>query len=781
MTERDLTAPGTDLPVSTREWPEAERPLLPFVPLIYVVWADGVLSDEEIDGIRRMMQDQPWLDDRARAVIEPWLDPASPPTAARLQALAMIMRETGKKLPEPERLSMAGLGLALAREASGNGRWDAPEIRQALMEIEAAVGVVGTEALRELFAEEQTAEASPTEAPAASFDVAAMDRLLTGPYGRTKDRVFKFLARPAARPEYDLGMDAQRRRTFELLQEVAGLGLGTVAYPREFGGEGDVAQSLAVFEHMAYGDLSLTVKFGVQFGLFAGSIYNLGTRLHHERYLADAISLKLPGCYAMTEAGHGSNVRDIETTATYDPETREFIVHTPSDSARKVWIGNAALHGRMATVFAQLHVGGENHGVHAILVPIRDEAGNVLPGIRIQDCGHKVGLNGVDNGEIWFDNVRVPRENLLNRFGDVSEDGIYSSPIPSAGRRFFTMLGTLVAGRISVAAGAMSAAKSGLAIAVRYTAKRRQFGPAGKPEVPVLDYLTMQRRLLPRLATTYALHFAVRDIMAEFVERIDGDLREVEALAAGLKALSSWHTVDTLQTCREACGGQGYSSANRFGTLKADTDVFTTFEGDNIVLLQLVAKSLLTEYRETLGELRVWGIVKHLTGRAAARVAAANPVLTRRADAEHLRDPAFHLAAFRYREDRLLATAARRLTQRIRQGMDSFDALNETQDHLVTLARGSMERVILERFQETIRQCEDVGLREILGKLCTLFALSRIEEDRGWFLENGYIEGNKAKAIRDQVSRLCTEIRPDAVALVDAFGIPNEILNAPIA
>src|SRR5690606_13505885 len=119
------------------------------------------------------------------------------------------------------------------------------------------------------------------------------------------------------------------------------------------------------------------------------------------------------------------------TTATYDASTGEFEIHTPSDSAQKNYIGNAAVHGQLAVVFAQLVVGGEVQGVHALLAPIRDAKGATMPGVRIEDCGPKLGLNGVDNGRIWFDHVRVPRENLLNRYADVTPDGSYVSPIDS--------------------------------------------------------------------------------------------------------------------------------------------------------------------------------------------------------------------------------------------------------------------------------------------------------------------------------------------------------------
>src|SRR5438105_3999648 len=175
---------------------------------------------------------------------------------------------------------------------------------------------------------------------------------------------------------------------------------------------GDPGANIAAFETLALGDLSLLVKFGVQFGLWGGSVQQLGTRRHHERYLKATATLELAGCFAMTESGHGSNVQELRTTATYDPSSGEFVINTPDDDACKEYIGNAACHGRVATVFAQLIVDGESHGVHALVVPLREQDGTVCTGVRIEDSGEKMGLNGVDNGRIWFDNVGVPREAL---------------------------------------------------------------------------------------------------------------------------------------------------------------------------------------------------------------------------------------------------------------------------------------------------------------------------------------------------------------------------------
>src|SRR3954468_16772547 len=385
--------------------------------------------------------------------------------------------------------------------------------------------------------------------------------LLDGEHAATRDRVREWLSVPGnGAVADDLPTEEHRARVLAWATELATEGDTAMGYPVQYGGQAAVGRSVTSFETLAMGDLSLLVKCGVQFGLFGGAILHVGTAKHHERYLSDVAAMDLPGCFAMTETGHGSNVQALQTTATYDPETDEFVVHTPHDDARKDYIGNAARDGRMAVVFAQLITGGEERGVHALLVPIRDEHGEPCEGVRIEDCGAKLGLNGVDNGRLWFDQVRVPRENLLDKYAQVSGDGTYFSAIENPTRRFFTMIGTLIQGRVSVGGASISASKVALTIAVRRALERRQFGPPGGDEALLMDYRTHQRRLLPALAKTYALAFAQQRLVSELEEAFTTDAsdrsrRELEPLAAGVKAVATWHASATIQSCREACGG----------------------------------------------------------------------------------------------------------------------------------------------------------------------------------------------------------------------------------
>ena len=759
------------------------------LPFLYIAWADGLLTPTQIDQINERIKAQPWLSGAERRQLSAWLDPQHPPDATTYYRWVRRIKASARQIPQAAQKSLAELGTDMAGLATVAGPTE--EAKRALAEIEDALGIVGHEAVRELVGErppvdgpdspERLGEAG--ERAGRQVEVGRLKAALDGRLAPLRDRIRALLCDPAfGYPRTETPTEEMREIVFGWTRLLAEQGLGALAFPTYAGGQDDIEQFIASFETIAFHDLSLTIKFGVQFGLFGGSIQALGSEEQKRKYLADAGSLALPGCFAMTEQGHGSNVRDLQTTATYDAATQEFVLDTPTDRDHKEWIGNAATHAQMATVFAQLVVGEQSRGVHAFLARIRDEAGQTLPGVRLGDSGHKLGLNGVDNGRIWFDSLRIPRENLLARFGQVSEDGTYSSPIPSSSRRFFTMLGTLVGGRIAVASGGLSATKSALTIAVRYGAQRPQFGPKDRAEVPVLDYLSHQRRLLPRVATCYGLNFALHDLAARYGRARDGaDVREIEAEAAALKAMSIAHATRSIQEAREACGGEGYRADNRFALLKADSDIFTTFEGDNTVLLLQAAKSLLSGYQQEFSNLDFFGLLGKLAERVNVRVGEVNPIKRHQHDSRHLLDPRVQAELFGDRERDLLISAARRLAGRLEGGMDSFAAFIEVQDHLITLANAYAHRLVLESFQAAVEAADEGEVKELLATVCALFALCHIEQERGWFLEQRYIDATKAKAIRTEVNALLGQLRPHAVSLVDGFGIPDQLLAAPIA
>jgi acyl-CoA oxidase len=578
------------------------------------------------------------------------------------------------------------------------------------------------------------------------------------------------------------------------------------AFPVELGGRGDHGGSLARFEELIAADPSLQIKAGVQWGLFASAIMHLGTAEHHERLLPDAMSVAVPGVFAMTETGHGSDVASVATTATYDPATQDLIVHTPFRAAWKEYLGNAGTHGTAAVVFAQLLTpdgpGGRlvNRGVHAVYVPIRDAStGELLPGIGGEDDGQKGGLNGIDNGRLSFDHVRVPRTNLLNRYGDVAADGTYSSPIESTGRRFFTMISTLVQGRVSLDGAAINAAKLALAIAVTYGNQRRQFtGATDTDEVVLMDYAEHRRRLLPLLAETYASAFAHEEMLTAFDDVFSGradteqSRADLETLAAALKPKSTWLALDALQTAREACGGAGFMTENRLVSLRADLDVYVTFEGDNTVLLQLVAKRLLTDYSREFRDVDAGGIARYVAGRAADAALHRTPLLRAvqtltdggdvRRSAGALRETDTQRALLHERVDTMVAEVAQALRPATRSSRETAAALFDAHQHeLIETARAHAEVIQWEAFTAALERIEDPGTRRVLTWLRDLFGLTVIERNLAWYLINGRLSAGRARTVTSYVERLLTRLRPHAQDLVDAFGYGPEHLRATIA
>ncbi|WP_044506891.1 acyl-CoA dehydrogenase [Mycobacterium simiae] len=621
---------------------------------------------------------------------------------------------------------------------------------------------------------------------------------LDGRWRDVKNRMRATMSEDLFRPHYTPNTVIARTKVAEQMRIMAAFGAAADSFRKEHGGTGDVGAAVTMIEMLAMSDLSLMVKAGVQWGLFGGAVENLGTERHHEAYVPKIISLELRGCFAMTETGHGSDVQSLETTATYDPETQEFIIDSPTPTARKDYIGGAAETATMAAVFAQLITSEDgkpvNHGVHCVLVPIRDDDGNDLPGVTTSDCEYKGGLPGVDNGRIMFDHVRVPRENLLNKYGDVAPDGTYSSPIDNPNRRFFTMLGTLIRGRVTVGGSAGGAARVALDIATRYALQRRQFSaPDDDREVLIMDYLVHQRRLFPLIAKSYALQFAQNELVAKCHDLQTSDFpdaeeqRELESRAAGLKAANTWHASRAIQEAREACGGAGYMAENRLIALRADTDVFTTFEGDNHVLTQLVAKELLTAYADDIKSMSPVDWVRFAASTVGERVmkrTAAEAIMQRIVDARQdseeegsLFNRGTQVNMFEEREQYLLSSVARRLQSKSKE-MSAFDAFNAVQDHVLHAASAHIDRIVLEAFVAGIDACENEEARELLGIVCDLYALTAIEEDKAWYIEHGYLSTQRAKAVTRGINDRCRALRPHAQTLVDGFGIPEPLRYA---
>ncbi|KAK2665823.1 hypothetical protein Ddye_004397 [Dipteronia dyeriana] len=626
---------------------------------------------------------------------------------------------------------------------------------------------------------------SPPElAEAFDFDVKEMRQLLDGHNVQDRDWLFNLIMQsrlfnPTKRgekvfvtPDFNLTKEMQREITMKRIDYLLDRGV----FQGWLTAKGSQAElkKIALQEVSAIFDHSLSIKIGVHFFLWGSAILFFGTKRHHDKWLGDTENYVVKGCFAMTELGHGSNVRGIETVTRYDSSTGEFVINTPCESAQKYWIGGAANHATHTIVFSQLEIDGKNQGVHAFICQIRDADGNICPNIRIADCGHKIGLNGVDNGRIWFDNVRIPRENLLNSVADVSPDGQYLSSIKDPDQRFAAFLAPLTSGRVIIASSAVYSAKVGLAIAIRYSLSRRAFSvKPNEPEVMLLDYPSHQRRLLPLLAKTYAMSSAANYLKMIYVNRTPQSIKTIHVVSSAFKAIHTWHNMRTLQECREACGGQGLKTENHIGHFKGEFDVQSTFEGDNNVLMQQVSKALHSEYIAAQRK------NKPFQGFGLEHMNKPCPVIPSQLTSSTLRSSQFQMDAFCLRERDLLSRFVAEVSQFQAKGQTKEIAFMQSYQLAEDLGRAFSDRTILQIFIEAEATVSTGSLKNVIGLLRSMYALICLEEDAA-FLRYGYLSMDNAAAVRKEVMKLCSELRPHALALVSSFGIPDAFLS-PIA
>ncbi|KAK5578973.1 hypothetical protein RB653_008648 [Dictyostelium firmibasis] len=568
-----------------------------------------------------------------------------------------------------------------------------------------------------------------------------------------KKKLQELLKDPIFAPKYNMNVQQWRELTLQRALVIIKAGAISLA---EF--NRDPMKYLISMEMLNLVDPSLSVKLGVHFSLFGNAVLNLGTEKHHIKYIKDIDTWKLPGCFGMTELGHGSNVQGVETTATYDKTTQEFIINTPSDSAQKFWIGNAACHGQACSVFAQLYIDNVHYGVHVFIVPIRNADGTTAENVRIMDNGHKLGLQGVDNGRLWFDNKRIPRDNLLNKFGDVEKDGTYVSSIPSKSKRFGSMVAPLVGGRVLIAASALNVSKMALMIATRYAYSRRQFGSKGN-EIRIIEYLTHQRRLFPMIATSVALSFAVEKLKRIYCEpnKSSQNVKDLHVWSSGLKAVVSWTKTNILQLTRECCGGQGFSSFNQIALFKSDLEIDMTYEGDNHVLLQQVARNLLVELQK-------------------GRYTLTNP----NHDSSNIHDYDFQVQTLKWRESDLVSTLSQKIMAQLDQGRSLEQGWNTCLDTITLLGKAFVDRITLEEFQLGIKNAPS-SLKAVLELCRNLFFSWKVNEDLGYFLCHDGLATSTAQKIQDSINVLCSDMLPIGLDLVNSFNIPEQFIHAPIS
>ncbi|KAK5156527.1 hypothetical protein LTS14_004739 [Recurvomyces mirabilis] len=537
--------------------------------------------------------------------------------------------------------------------------------------------------------------------------------------------------------------------------------------------------------------------YGLHESMFLITLRDQGSPEQHERFLKQAEKYKYIGCYAQTELGHGSNVRGLETTATWNTEDQTFTIDSPTLTASKWWIGSLGRTANHAVVMAQLIINGKSHGPHPFVVQIRDMSTHEpLKDIHIGDIGPKFGYNTMDNGFLLFNKVKVPHISMLARHSRVDpKTNKYVKPSSPS-----LVFGTLTWVRSTIVMQAGGVLARGVTIATRYCAVRRQFQDRDAPsdaggENQVLNYTTVQIRLLPLLATTFALHFTGKAMMALYgasqkkmsqdVGKVGGPergagpeethsgsdlLADLHATSCGLKSLASYTAVEGLEVCRRACGGHGYSSFSGIGSWYADYLPTATWEGDNYMLTQQVARYLLKSARSVLKGNEPSNDTTAILANFLARQdqGAAFDVLGNDADI---------VAAYAWRSAFLTFEA-------LKHRDEQKKAWNDLLVDFYRLSRAHSQYMVVKNFYETLQSPPsdlDPETLGVLHKLFRLYALHTLESEASEFYTSSAVTVRQIQLARTSaVMKLLQDIRPHAVRLVDSWDFPDWQLDSSL-
>ncbi|MBA0740917.1 hypothetical protein Gogos_014100 [Gossypium gossypioides] len=513
-------------------------------------------------------------------------------------------------------------------------------------------------------------------------------------------------------------------------------------------------------------------------GMFIPAIKGQGNEEQQQKWLPMAYKMQIIGCYAQTELGHGSNVQGLETTATFDPETDEFVIHSPTLTSSKWWPGGLGKVSTHALVYARLITDGQDHGVHGFIVQLRSLDDHLpLPGITVGDIGMKFGsgaYNSMDNGVLRFDHVRIPRDQMLMGVSQVTREGKFmQSDVPRQ-----LVYGTMVYVRQKIVADASCALSRAVCIATRYSVVRRQFGSHnGGPETQVIDYKTQQSRLFPLLASAYAFRFVgewLKWLYTDVTQRLQANdfstLPEVHACTAGLKSVTTSATADAIEECRKLCGGHGYLSSSGLPELFAVYVPACTYEGDNVVLLLQVARFLM----KTVSQL---GSGKKPVG-TIAYMGRSEHLLQCRCEVERAEDwlkPKVILEAFEARAARMSVTCANNLNNFPNQE----EGFAQLATDLAEAAVAHVQLIIVSKFIEKLQQdIPGKGVKRQLEILFNVYALSLLHKHLGDFVASGCITPKQGVLANEQLRLLYSQVRPNAIALVDAFNYTDHYLGS---
>lgn len=523
--------------------------------------------------------------------------------------------------------------------------------------------------------------------------------------------------------------------------------------------------------------------------MFATSIREQCNDEQRAYWLPKVENWEIIGCYGQTELAHGSNVKGIECQAKWDPKSKEFIIHSPTITSSKWWNGALGRTANHAIVVAQLLLPDpktgkySSYGPHQFIVQIRDMKTNKpLDGIVIGDIGPKYGYPAMDNGYMLFNQLRVPHSALLAKYSGVdSESGMYIRPDNPA-----LVYGSMTFVRAQIIMHARLILARAVTIAVRYLSIRRQFADRDSkdpeaPEQAVLNYPTVQVRILPLLATTFALHYTGEAMYKlyygtrEAIEK-SGDfsrLAEMHAASSGLKSLCTTLAADGIETCRRAMGGHGFGGGSGMIALNNEYLSKPTVEGDNWMITQQTAAYLIKRMTE---------VVKNPSLRPTETVDVQFLEFLGNKSGSHdfdiLGNGIELVKAFKHRASYLSYQAYHARVVETKPWTSLMINLHR-------LSRAHSESLLVSNFYTAVFESRpnpplDPATVDILKVLFKLFALFTLDVSASEFLLSKALTVERLQSVSPAIQELMTQVRPHAVRLVDAWSIPDYVLESAL-
>lgn len=546
-----------------------------------------------------------------------------------------------------------------------------------------------------------------------------------------------------------------------------------------------------MLKHMA-GKISMSDMFhtngiGIHFSMFLTFLKSNGTKEQHDKWLDLAMHGKFMGCYCQTELGHGSNLRGIETTAIFDKETDEFIIHSPTLTSLKWWPTGmyASTH---AVVMANLILDGRVCGVHGFFMQLRDEHGNLMPGVEVGEMGPKIDHAKCNIGYSRFTHVRIPRFNMFAKFYQVTREGKLISPPPTLGR--FKNI-SMMEIRMMIVGGASWSLGKAACIAARYSCVRKQGfldttanAGANDAEFTIMDYRMQQYRVLSALALSYSIRWAANYI-TEYLRRVQKEINsgnldaadELPELHASLSGLKSWSTIIAhghMEDLRKACGGQGFLRSSGMPDIVESFCDPATVEGEQVIMALQCSRFLI----KSVGQIKnkrsaeVKGSVRYLMD---------SPLTKLPFETWAVASPEDLVAMFRDRACRQAIGLEERFSAAMLSGKSFTDATNATMVHGYKAAGCHSAYITISRNLDALNDFvkpKDTAIYNALLNLFQLTALRQINDDLGdWF---GCLTQSLVDSLMDHIYTLLDKIRPDVVGLVDALGFDDEQLNSTL-